>query len=111
MCTHDRQRTGRSRFCCRTASWVADRLWHFGQGNELLIVAWDEREAPFCPVVARLGDALARRGDEVPPDVARSIHRRSAGEHGPRATGRAQGRGVTGSQHDEMPGHERLAVE
>src|SRR5262245_65989496 len=54
------------------------------QGNELLIVAGDGIEAGELPVGLGLLDALLARGDEVPPDVARPVHRWAAGQDGAR---------------------------
>ena len=53
-----------------TRSRIADRLRHLRKRDEFLVVAGDQREAQRLPVLLRLVDPVARRGDEVPEDVA-----------------------------------------
>src|SRR5690606_28464445 len=57
-----------------------------GQGNVLIPVVGGQVETTIAPVRGapfRLGelDALLRRGDEVPPDVAWSVECRTAEDH------------------------------
>ena len=56
-------------------SGIADRLGQLGQRDEFLVVAGNQREAPRLPILFRLVDPVARRGDEVPEDVARGSKR------------------------------------
>src|SRR5215510_932153 len=51
------------------------------QRDELLLVTRHERKALGPPIGLGLLDALLGGGDEIPPDVARSIHRITAQQH------------------------------
>ena len=50
----------------------------FRQWDELGLVAGHLAEASGLPILLRLLDPFARRGDEIPEQVARPIHRRPA---------------------------------
>src|SRR5262249_45174003 len=78
-----RARSNTSRMLCdRTQNHLALTLATVSrrQRDELLFVAEDLVEAAELPIVLGFLDALPRRGDEVPPDVARAVHRRAAEE-------------------------------
>src|SRR5262245_40755603 len=53
----------------------------FRQWDELLLVIRHEGKALGPPIGLGLLDALLGGGDEIPPDVARSIHRMTAQQH------------------------------
>src|SRR5262245_3336801 len=53
----------------------------FRQWDELLLVIRHERKALGPPIGLGLLDALLGGGDEIPPDVARSIHRIATQQH------------------------------
>src|SRR5581483_9315745 len=52
-----------------------------GSGINSLSSPGYRRKPPRFPIGARLLDAFLARGHEIPPDVARPIHRRAAEEH------------------------------
>src|SRR5260370_33777262 len=52
----------------------------FRQRNELALLR-DRSEAPLLPILLGRLDALAARGDEIPPDVARALQRGAAEVH------------------------------
>src|SRR5438067_10134019 len=51
------------------------------QRDEFLLVARHAVEPRELPIGLGLLDAFLARRDEIPPDVARSVHRRSAQQH------------------------------
>src|SRR5262249_60996465 len=53
----------------------------FRQRDELGVVAGHGVEAGELPVGLGLIDALLARGDEIPPDVARTVHGGAAEQH------------------------------
>src|SRR5690606_34889736 len=67
---------------------------------------------PVCfPVRLSLLDTLARAGDEVPPDKARSIHRFAAEQHQPHwRLARAEDDGITCLEYHQPAGVEAAAA-
>src|SRR3546814_1642176 len=60
-------------------SGIGGRFRHSGQRDIFFAVAGDEREFAVLPVLLGGVDAVARRADEVPPQVARG--RKRSEEH------------------------------
>ena len=54
-------------------------------------------------------DAVGRGGDEVPPDVPRTIHRFAAEQHQPRIRVREDRNAVAGLEHEQPAGTKRLS--
>src|SRR6185436_6346234 len=83
-------RCGRGRRCrCHGGRYGWGCAWSIErsslrQGHELLLVAGDLGEAALLPVALRLIDAVLAARDEVPPEVALAVERRSAEQHDPR---------------------------
>ena len=63
---------------------------------------------PVLPVALGLLDALARAGDEVPPDVALAVERGAAEQHHPRRARRLQRRRARRLEHRPSAGAEAL---
>src|SRR5690606_5635895 len=85
------------------------------KGNVLVPVVDGQVEAAVAPIRGApfgLGelDAFLRRGDEVPPDVTRSVERCTAEDHQPRASlaGR-HGDAVAGPKHHHLARFEFLS--
>src|SRR5262249_57179051 len=79
------------------------------QRDELLVVTGDGAEAGELPVRLGLLDALLARRDEVPPDVAWSVHGRAAQQHEPRIAYRRQRDAVARTKHEQAAGREPIA--
>src|SRR3546814_10630668 len=58
-------------------SGVGRRLRHSGQRDIFLAIAGNEREFTILPVLLGLIDPVARRADEIPPQMTRGRERRS----------------------------------
>src|SRR5207237_2830299 len=59
----------------------------------------------------RLLDLLARAGDQVPPDVPRTVHRRAAQQEQARIAMRLDHDRLPGPENQELAGREGLAAE
>src|SRR5699024_8447117 len=88
----------------------ADRV---RQRHEFFDLARYAVEAAGFPFRLGLFDAVAARGDEVPPDVARAVHGCAADEHAACRQGAVVGDGdrVSRAQHDEAAGGEAVLVD
>src|SRR5262249_41229761 len=80
-----------------------------GQWNELLIVARHGIEAGELPIGLGLLDALLARGDEVPPDVARPVHRCAAEQHEARIADRGDRDAIAGAEQQQPAWREPVA--
>src|SRR5262252_7993126 len=76
------------------------------QWNKLNLVARHLAEVASLPLLFRLVDPFLARGDEIPPDVARAVHRRAAEHNEMRVGGRRDRRGIAGLEYEEPPGFE-----
>ena len=77
------------------------------QRDELALVAGHGVEAAGLPVGLGLLDAVLARGDEIPPDVARAVHRGAADQHDAGVGRRRHGDGVAGTE-DQQPARARI---
>src|SRR5438067_1794272 len=78
------------------------------QRNELALVARHDVEAALLPFGLGLLDALLARGDEIPPDVTRPVHRGAADEDDARV-GRSRDRETVARAEDqELAGREAV---
>src|SRR3989454_12755180 len=68
-------------------------------------------EPPRRPIRLRLLDLLARAGDQVPPDVPRTVHRRAAQQELARIAMRLDHDRLPGPENQELAGREGLAAE
>src|SRR3989442_15863034 len=66
-------------------------------------------EPPRRPIRLRLLDLLARAGDEVPPDVPRTVHRRAAQKEDPGFAFRPAGNPFPGPRVTELSAGKLLA--
>src|SRR5690349_8985916 len=85
-----------------TARRTLRRAILFGQRDEFCFVAWDGVEPPLRPFLLGRLDPLEARGDEVPPDVARALHRRATEQHEPCVGFCPDGNCVAGPQHEQL---------
>src|SRR3974390_3743922 len=79
------------------------------QRDEFNLVAWHLAEVASFPFRLSLLDAFLARGDEVPPDVARAIHRRAAEDDEMRVGRGADRRPVSRLEHHQLSGCELVA--
>src|SRR4029078_5298081 len=73
----------------------------FRQRDELFLISRNDIEASRLPFLLGLFDALLRRGDEIPPDVALRAKRGSAEKHEMRTDVRRYDDLVTGPEHQQ----------
>src|SRR3546814_6195893 len=92
-------------------SRIGRRRRHSRQRDIFLAVAGNEREFAVLPVLLRRIDAVARRADEIPPQMARGRKGFPAEQHHARVARRTQRHRLAGFQYIEAVAHERLAVE
>src|SRR5262245_33989484 len=71
------------------------------QRNDLLLVAGHQGETAGAPILLRLRNALRGGRHEVPPDVARSVHRCSAQQDEPRGRRGADGDAIAWPEHEQ----------
>src|SRR5690606_4728630 len=71
-------------------SGIGGRLRHSGQRDIVLAITGNEREFAVLPFLLGLVDPVARRTDEIPPEVARGRERLAAEQHHAGVAGRAQ---------------------
>src|SRR5699024_12153587 len=83
----------------------------FGQSDEVFGITGDGIEAPRFPFGLGLLDALAARGDEVPPDVARPAHGLAANQYqaGGQRAGIVQHHRLARPKPQQLTGVEALA--
>ena len=93
----------------RNRGRVRSRPTSLRQRNELLVVSGDGIEAPGLPVGLGLFDPLGPRGDEVPPDVPRPVHRGAAEENDTRVGHGGHRNAVTRTQDQQPTGAEPVA--
>src|SRR3954454_19019584 len=84
------------------------RLFRLRQRNELA-VAGNAVEPSGLPVGFRLLDPLGPRGHEVPPDMARPVHRIAPEQHEAGWLDRAHGDPVAGPEHEKLARPEAVA--
>src|SRR3546814_11226955 len=68
-------------------SGVGRRLRHSGPRDIFLAIAGNEREFTILPVLLALIDPVARRADEIPPQMTRGRERLAAEQHHPGSAG------------------------
>src|SRR3546814_8304654 len=67
-------------------SGVGRRLRHSGQRDIFLAIAGNEREFTILPVLLGLIDPVARRADEIPPQMTRGRERLAAEQQDRKST-------------------------
>src|SRR4029079_10321226 len=98
-------------------SRIAYRHRDFRKRDELVMVVGRKRELAGLPGALRFVDSVAAGRNEIPPDVALSVHRRPAAQHEPSAFPGLEQRLVAWREEGEMPRlqyshvHRNVAVE
>src|SRR3954463_1102741 len=94
-------------FMCSSSSpgrsRIADRRRILGQRDELGIVRHGVEPA-LAPIFLGLRDPFGPRGDEVPPEMTRPVHRLAAEHHEPGRLRRANADPVAGAEDQQLPG-------
>src|SRR3546814_19269019 len=91
-------------------SGVGRRLRHSGQRDIFLAIAENEREFTILPVLLGLIDPVARRADEIPPQMTRGRERLAAEPHHPGIAGRAQRHRPAGLEDIEAVAFDTVAI-
>src|SRR5690606_32040717 len=86
-----------------------DRIGLVRQWNELDLVAGDLAKHAFFPLLLGLLDALAPRGDKVPPDMARAVERGAADNGDAARADGLDGDPVAGAENQHLAGLETIA--
>src|SRR5208337_2500014 len=82
----------------------------FRKWNELVVVPGHLGKTSSLPISLGLLNAVARGGDEVPEDIARTVHSRAAEQQQARALGaRTQHRGAARMEHQHAARREMVA--
>src|SRR5262249_37192476 len=76
------------------------------QRDEFLVVAGHGIKAGKFPIRFGLLDTLLARGNEIPPDMTRSVHGSAAQKHQARSAERLHRNGIAGTKYQQAAGRE-----